>query len=388
MHEPPSPWDARSLALAAPIPDDGTGRAGARRSSLMTPTLDERFRSPVERGDPDVVGSGSAPQLDRDHRTPGRSTTRAVDARPPVSRTSRARLRPRASRGRRRRRSPWPRAPRSRPPAREAHRSSDRDRDRAGSGRPRAARPPRAARSTGIRPSWIAVRQHEHVGREAVPAEVRGLPEACPARACGCERVVERRAEAGATGIAAAVGADEDDRPGDAARRRSRSARASSSSAAELLPRRARRPLSSDRRPGSRSHRGADPAAGRGCTLPENALERLANRRRRARCRRRRPGPRRLAPRRAASSLASVAVPASGSPAASDDGGAGRGVAHAGQPVGEQPAERRVDPELGREGPVLGERLRACRGPGGATARRRTFFGVCSSSTNSTTWTS
>ena len=58
------------------------------------------------------------------------------------------------------------------------------------------------------------VREDDHVGREAVAAEVRGLPE-MGRQELRVQRLEERQAEPGAARVAASVGADENDRPRD-----------------------------------------------------------------------------------------------------------------------------------------------------------------------------
>ena len=200
------------------------------------------------------------------------------------------------------------------------------------------------------------VREHEHVRSEAVPAEVGGLPEPLR-RDVRRQRVEERQAEARAAGVATAVGADEDDR----ARRRDRPASRSAPGSSSSEPSSCRTAVPPSSSTVARMTVTPRRRSGRRTSdhLPRKRVQRVREPPAAARCRRPRPSPTLRAPRRAASSSPWVAVPASGSPAASDDAGAASThLAHAGQPVGEQPAERRVDPELGRERAVLGERLR------------------------------
>ena len=335
-----------------------------------------------------VVGSGSAPQL-IEITGPSRRSTAAVRSPAGVEKVTR----PASSA--RRRRSPT----RSHPidvrtaisaACTGAGRSSGRGRGRAGSGRLEQRCGHLAGALEGDPPELDARGQDEDVRREAVPAEMRRLPEPL-----GRRRRLQWPRRTGARGARST-------RRGGRGRRRGRSGRRSARPA-----RRGRGPAA---RRASRARDGrGSPALVGACVDDVDAVatvgspdqEHLAVERRerildgfgRGRCRRPHPGPTIPAPRRGASSTASVAVPASGSPAASDA---------AEQVAAGSVSASDLTPAAGRRAAVRGrDRSRArrrrpgtrrapspCRGPGRATARSSTFFGVCSSSTNSSTWTS
>ncbi len=325
------------------------------------------------------LGSGAAARRERAGPAAPRREPRA---RRRESRTSRGRPRGRRAAGRRCRRSPSPSA---RHLGRLHGRRVDRpaavevERDPAAS---RAARPPQPP-VDGNPPELDPVREHEHVRRESVPTEVRRLPE--PLRRD--VRLPARRRAAGRGGRST--------RRGGRGRRRGRPGRDTGSPARDRLRgarssepsswRTAVPPLSATS-PGSASRRCGGRAGGSGSPSRETRPGRRA-RAARARCRRPRPFPTPLAPRRGASSSPCVAVPASGSPAASDEPEHVRARAHAGSLSASSRASAGSIPSSAANARYSASAFAVSR-PGRATARSRTFFGVCSSSTNSSTCTS
>ena len=225
------------------------------------------------------------------------------------------------------------------------------------------------------------MREHEHVRREPVPAEVRGLPEpvrrerAAPARrrAAAPRRAqhASRRPWAQTRTIGPATGSPclEVD-AGELVER------------AELLPdcgsaaprRRSRRMTVTPRRRSGRRTRS---------TFPGNASSAAANGAGEPAVRDRVSPPRSAhLDEEPARSLRSRS-PASGSPAASDDPEQVDARAHAGSLSASSRPRAGSIPSSAANARYSASAFAVSR-PGRATARSRTFFGVCSSSTNST----
>ena len=350
-----------------------------RRSSLMRPTLAMATQS--------TVGSGSAPQL-AGNSGPGRCSTRTVRSPAGVAKVTRS--------------SSCGDEPKVGDPVRTGDRA-DGDLGRLHGrrvDRPAAVEVERdpARRRAGSRPRPRArpgsARAGSRTGARATLGAKRWPPrcddcQSGSGESCALQRVEERQAEPRAAGIAAAVGADEEDRPGDGvARARGRGPAAPRASrarwrvAAPPIPRgAARMTVTPSRRSGrrieehlARRTRRAHPA-----TRPARPLSATASL----------PH----APRTSTSSqlAASVAVPASGSPPASEAAAQvhrGRADArHAGSRSASSRPSAGSIPSSAANARYSPSAFAVSR-PGRATARSSTFFGVCSSSMNSSTWTS